>query len=326
MVIKVLSWKTKEVKNINDVKSRDLIYIECNNCGKNVIKEYRVKRFNNEFISFCENCKTKQTNLRKYGVDNPVKSDIVRKKIRQTNLEKYGVDSYSKTEEYKNKCKETFIKNYGVDNPAKSDIIKEKTKQTCLDKYGVEYSGQSENNKTKNKQTCLDKYGVEYSFQSKNNKQKSKETWLKNYGVDNPAKSLEFKNKLYNTKKKNNSFNTSKPENEIYLLLKEKFSNVIKQYKEERYPFACDFYILERDLFIECQFIWSHGKKPFENTIEDLEKLNKWKNKNTKFHQKSIQTWTIRDVNKRKVVRQNNLNYLEFFYFEDAKKYIKENL
>ena len=32
--------------------------------------------------------------------------------------------------------------------------------------------------------------------------------------------------------------------------------------KYDRYPFACDFYISSLDLFIECNYHWTHGGKP----------------------------------------------------------------
>lgn len=59
--------------------------------------------------------------------------------------------------------------------------------------------------------------------------------------------------KSYNTKKQNNSFNTSSPEDYYYTLLVEKYgaNNILRQYSEERYPFACDFYVAPEDLFIE---------------------------------------------------------------------------
>ena len=37
------------------------------------------------------------------------------------------------------------------------------------------------------------------------------------------------------------------------------------------------------------------------------------KSKNTQYHNNAINTWTIRDVKKRNIAKQNNLNYLEIF-------------
>lgn len=119
--------------------------------------------------------------------------------------------------------------------------------------------------------------------------------------------------KQYITKKKNNSFNKSKAEEEFFdYLLKENINKtILRQYRDERYPFYCDFYIKEDDLFIECNFHWTHGGHPFDkNNPLDIQKLNEWeeKAKTSKFYQTAIEVWTIRDVKKREVAIKNNLN------------------
>lgn len=120
--------------------------------------------------------------------------------------------------------------------------------------------------------------------------------------------------KQYLTKKLHNSFNTSEPEQLFYNeLLKENVNKTIyKQYKDKRYPFYCDFYIKEDDLFIECNFHWTHGGKPYDpNDIECQEKLKIWqeKAKTSQFYKNAIETWTVRDVKKRKIAEENKLNY-----------------
>ena len=59
--------------------------------------------------------------------------------------------------------------------------------------------------------------------------------------------------KQYLTRKKNDTFNTSESEQLLYeKLLKENTNKTIyRNYKCKRYPFYCDFYIKEDDLFIE---------------------------------------------------------------------------
>ena len=101
--------------------------------------------------------------------------------------------------------------------------------------------------------------------------------------------------------------------------LKEKYLDVINQYRDKyRYPFNCDFYIPSLDLFIECQYSWTHEGHPY-NKENDKEKLELWKEKAkiSKYYQNAINTWTIRDVNKREIANKNNLNYLEFFSYKD---------
>lgn len=125
--------------------------------------------------------------------------------------------------------------------------------------------------------------------------------------------SAEHQRKISDTKRKNNSFNISKPEKEILKLLQSKFSNVKHQYKSEKYPFNCDFYIPDLDLYIEYQGHFTHNFKPFEGTSEDLEKIKLWKNKNTKLYGIAIKVWTVRDPLKRQIAKENNLNWIEFF-------------
>ena len=220
--------------------------------------------------------------------------------------------------------------------------VQNKSKETCINKYNVPYSFQSENNKIKSKQTKLERYGDEnytnreLSVKNTNYKlvyKHLKETNLKLYGYENPFENKEFikRNtskysyiKRENTRRKNHTFNTSIPEKESYNLLKEKYSDVKYQYRSELYPFNCDFYIPNLDLYIECNYHWTHGGKPFENTKEDQQKLELWKSKNTKYYNIAIKTWTIRDIYKRNLVKQNNINWIEFWNINELKNWLND--
>ena len=303
---------------------------KCKICGSFTKFDNKSKQYKKYCCSKCaaksdeRNIKYKETCLAKYGHTNPMNGE-------QTKL--------------------TWIKRYGVDNPMKSDVIKEKSKRTCLKKYGTEYSFQSQNNIQKSKltkrlkynnenyvnilkrkQTCIEKYGDDEFINTTYFKEKSKETLLKHYGVDNyfklplmkvKAHSTEALSKIIETKRKNGTFNTSKPEDQTYDLLKEKYIDVIRQYKSDKYPFTCDFYIPSLDLYIECNYHWTHGGKPYEETEEDLAKVDKWKDKNTKYYDNAIYTWTIRDVNKRKIAKENKLNWIEFFSILELNEWLK---
>lgn len=119
----------------------------------------------------------------------------------------------------------------------------------------------------------------------------------------------------YETRKKNHTFNTSKAETSLYefLLEENKTKTILTQYKDkERYPFYCDFYIVEDDLFIELNAHWTHGGKPFDANDEICQKqLAEWqeKAKTSEFYRNAIETWTIRDVEKLKCAEENHLNY-----------------
>lgn len=128
--------------------------------------------------------------------------------------------------------------------------------------------------------------------------------------------SEEQKLKCLETKRKNGTFNTSKPEQEILKKLKLKFKEVKYQYKSMEYPFECDFYIPMLKLYIEYQGMWVHGKKPYnKNDLECIENLIQWKEKinSSSFYKKAIKVWTVRDPLKRETARRNKLNWIEFF-------------
>ena len=88
--------------------------------------------------------------------------------------------------------------------------------------------------------------------------------------------------------------------------------DVIRQYRDDRYPFDCDFYIPSEDLFIEINKHWTHGGKPFDELdLNDISKLEDWQEraKTSRFYKNAIYVWTNLDVRKQKCAKENNLNY-----------------
>ena len=211
-------------------------------------------------------------------------------------LEKYGSVNNTK------KQQQTCLNKYGVNTALKVDFIKEKIRKTCIQKYG------NTNHIEKQQETCFKKYGVISSLclNSCREKRKSEESLQKEYA----------------TKRKNNSFNKSKPEDESYILLKEKYSDIIRQYRSKLYPFNCDFYIPSIDLYIECNYHWTHEFHPFDpNNEEDIKRYNKLQEL---YHGKYGKTWVDLDVRKRNIAKQNNLNWLEFFSIQELKDWLEK--
>lgn len=132
-------------------------------------------------------------------------------------------------------------------------------------------------------------------------------------------------NKSYQTKKKNGTFKSSKPEDNVYEILKKYYPDVVRQYKCERYPFMCDFYIPSIDTFIEYQGSWTHGHHPFDSSNpEDISTLRKWESlvESHSYYGIAISTWTKSDVKKRAIAKKNNLNYIEIFTDGDLNRWL----
>lgn len=297
-IITVLDRKTNLQKKVKDVVTKDVIIYECECCNKLVKAKYRPSRFANCDLFLCGSCKRKRTCL-----------------------EKYNVEYVSQSEKIKERKKKICLSRYGVKNIFQSEKFKEKSRQTCLDKYNTEHYSETAEFKEKSRQTMLKKYNIEYSMQSEEVKEKIRQTCLSRYGVDSYSKTDEFKERDYTTKKKNNTFNSSRTEEDVYIILQQKFDEVIRQHKADpRYLFQCDFYIPKKDLFIECNFHWTHFDAPFDcKNIDHLMKLDVLFTKaiKSKFYAKAIETWSIRDVKKRECAAKNNLNYLEFFQLKE---------
>ena len=281
---------------------------KCDNCGKPLKYSIKFKFYPsaccNECMNILKTNKFHKTSLERYGTYTPAQSIDIKEKIKITNIKKYGGSSPLCDKNIKIKAIETLLNKYNVSNIAKSNYWKEHVNKTSLEKYGTLYPNQSIIVKDKIKQSLIEHYGVDCYY-------KSEECKIK-------ANSKESINKGINTKRKNKTLNKSKIEIDSLNILIKKYPDVISQYKDERYPFYCDFYIPSLDLFIECNYHWTHGGHPFnENNKEDQLILKSWKDKNTKYYNNAIITWTIRDVNKRNTAKENKLNYIEIWNTEE---------
>jgi hypothetical protein len=177
-------------------------YYTCSQkCSKNKAIVTSIKKYGTDNPSKSEQVKQKikQTFLSRYGVENISFLKETIDKIKQTYLDKYGVENISFLKETIDKIKQTHLDRYGVENVFQSEEIKDKIKQTNLDRYGVEYANQNELVRDKIKQTNLDRYGVESPLQNKIILEKIKETNIKKYGFSNPFQSEEIKDKIKQT-------------------------------------------------------------------------------------------------------------------------------
>lgn len=256
----------------------------------------------------------KQTCLERYGVESSFAAEEVKEKIKQTNLEKYGVENPGWTEESQQKIKQTNLKKYGYENAFQNPNIKEKYRQTCLNKYGVENSFAAEEIKDKIKQSLINKFGVNHPSKSEEIKEKIKQTNLERYGYTTYTQTDEYKIKEYNTKKANHSFNSSKIEEDFATWLTENNIPFKRQYRSDKYPFACDFYFPDKDLYLEIQGNWTHGFHPYNpNDESDKMIVEGWRDKHTDYYDIAYDVWTKSDPLKRETAKKNNLNWIEVF-------------
>ena len=264
----------------------------CKICGSKV----QYKTFANGYRDFCcRSCLSKSNSLKildKYGTTCTLTLPEVKQKTIKTLEEHYGdgVKHNWSSKEVQNKCKQTCIELYGEDYGIKN---RQKAKQTCLERYGDE----NYRNIDKAKQTFIERYGV---------------THFSKIFSDDKKQDIQFKRQ--NTLRKNKTFSVSKIEEKFAIYLTTNKIRFKRQYKSSIYPFNCDFYFPDNDLYLEIQGSWVHGGHPFDsNNIDDISLLECWKKKGTEFYNSAINTWTVRDVLKRETAKKNNLNYLEMF-------------
>ena len=316
---------------------------------KDKIKQTNIERYGVECVFYLDEYRDKEKHIslearqkavntifERYGKDNYAN----REKAKQTCLERYGVESKFKLPEFKEHIYNIMYEKYGVKHALQNTEIMNKFKNTCLERYGethhfkTEYYRKllsdiisSEECTNKRKQTNLERFGVEHILQLEYFKNKYKKSVFSHYGVDNPFKSKELQQKAHETKKKNGSYSKSKEEDYVYSVLVDIYgeNNVERQYSSELYPFACDFYIISEDLYIEYNGMWTHGHTPYIGSKENEIQLEKWKQKaeTSDYYKSAIVTWTISDVKKRNTAKENNLNYIEIWNILDINNYFK---
>ena len=234
----------------------------------------------------------------RYGGENIEGHKKLVEKIKKTKLEKYGDENYNNTK----KIQKTMLDKYGVNCAAKVKEFRQKQKDTAIKKYGSVF------NKEKVHETIKKKYGIDWFTLSDKLKEKSNSPEAIQKGIE--------------TKRKHHTFNASKPEENLYKILCDKYGkdDVKRQYKSNEYPWYCDFYIKSKSLYIELQGYFTHGTHPFDKNDEnDIKRLNELKDKYSIFYNENgkwpqvITIWTEKDVEKRNTAKKNNLNYIEVF-------------
>ena len=295
--------------------------------GKKITKEIKIKsnleKYGVEHTSQLKEVTDKRTKSRADHVNE------IQQHVRESLYKKYGAYDVMHIPHILQKIKDTNLKKFGVEFPLQqlkkeNSEIYQKISQTCINKFGVDSPLKNKEVREKIKQTNIQKYGVDNPLKNKEIREKIKQTNIQKYGVDNPLKNKEIWKKSQDNRQISSK---SKLENNFlnYLKLKYKPDDIITQYKSKEYPYYCDFYIKSINLYIEIQGHWTHNDHPFDiNNLNDQLIMDIWRTKSLsdKYYKNALNTWTIKDVEKRNTAIQNNLNYLEIFGKTDLNKYI----
>ena len=264
------------IKNCNNIRKFNKKYHLTVTCGLN--DELHKSFFSSHMSQKCKNSRTKEdrlisaekakeTFLKKYGVNNPMKSKDIRKKAQQTNLEKYGVRFPTQSKKITKKRKLNNLKKYSVDEPSKLPEIKEKIKQTCLQKYGVISSAKSPHVKKKMFDTNFKKYGVKMPTQNKDIQNKIKNTNLKKYGVSCVFASQIIKEKIKQTNLEKYGYFYATQSPKIKQKIKDKWPETkrkieIANLKKYGFPYAAQSLEVRQKLKDK----WPETKKKLEAT------------------------------------------------------------
>lgn len=328
----------------------DILYIAKNIYKENLISDFICKcgNFKHQKLNYCSRkCnyfkqavvkKMEETCLKTKGVRNAAMLPDHKDKIHKTSQLKWGKNSYTQTDECKNKIIHTNLKKYGTKVSSQSDIVKQKAKYHFLAKYGKNSYVETDEFINKRNEKMLNTYGKIHALQIDKCKKKAEKTCFKNYGVNcylqskainDMRNSPDIQRKRHETMKRNNSYgDKSAPEDNIYKILKDKFPSVTRKYRSDKYPFPCDFYIPEIDIYIEIHFCQFHHNHPFNSSnLLDMREvfilqlksllLRKRRGNNLKNQYDSIiNVWTNKDVRKLKIAKDNNLNWFCFYNYE----------
>lgn len=119
-------------------QSNYLVDVSCDNCGKEYKIEYYLysKRGPKIYCKDCKHIKAKNTNLKKYGCENPFQNEEIREKQKNTIREKYRCENVFQNKEIKEKIKNTWINRIGVEHPMKDKNFSENVlRKTQESKY-----------------------------------------------------------------------------------------------------------------------------------------------------------------------------------------------
>jgi hypothetical protein len=211
-------------KETIDFKTSEKLYYLVNNINSLLLCNCGEHRsfigFKNGYRLTCgkKSCfvkKRKETNINKYGVDNPKKSKEIIKKEKEGIKSRWNGNHYMLSKEVKRKFKETMVKRWGVEWPQQSSEIRNKSLTTWSNNSNKDFIIKERVNKllSKNKEekndinkkrlkSISDKWGSYDNF-IKYRLECIKDKSLEKYGLDHHFKSNDIKIKRVSAYKKN---------------------------------------------------------------------------------------------------------------------------
>jgi len=290
----------KEFKNKNSLKThigmihKDKIKkMQCPICNapvKNKLKTCGSK----DCIKKLKLQKSIKTNLKKYGVENPLQSEEIKNKIKQTNLKKYGTEWAIGSKIIQNKVKQTNLKKYGVENVSNNVEIKQKISEINSKNKRIQIKNLIDY-KLISKQ-YINRYYV-YQWQCKkcflifNQVLSPKENYL-------PRCPKCFPNVQ------------SKPEQELQNWIKSlnvKSESNKRFYENNIYKYELDCYLPEFNLGIEMDGIYWHSELRGKDKNYHINKTNYFKEKNIEV----IHIWNLEWYDKQEIVKNIIRNKLK---------------
>ena len=341
-----------EVGKYTDVETIDLskgstvkVTSICDNCEKeslNVFKDYWNYTNGLKDPYYCNKCKvikSKKTSLDNWGVDNPMKSDLIKSKLIESIKLKYGVDWYSKTDDWLVKFKETSLKRYGVDNPSKNDIIKGDIRSKNID--FLKSDSFQRKSKQKKQRNTYRKYEKEISSDYKVIKYNNSI-----FTISHSCCGKDFtitKGLLYNRLKQNkiictncNPINvqSSSFELEIGAFLDQLSIDYKKNDRKLLNGLELDYFIHDKKIAIECNGVYWHNEL-FKSNDYHLNKTKMCSEKGVKLLHIWEDDWTLRSDIIKSIIK-NKLNVTQNKIYarkciinevktRDYKKFLEDN-
>lgn len=275
----ILNIVEKEYKKY--LRGRKLIDKDaCEKCIAKKRKDCCVSKYGVECTFQLEEIKKKsrETQIQKYG-DLYSKTNDRKMKIKNTNIKNYGVENPMQRKEIKEKAKETNIERYGCENPFQNKEVQQKHINTLRKKHNDESLinvSQTPGYREKFRNTSLERFGTEHPFQNKEIQKKIKETIIKRYGVESPQQNAKIREKTLNTLANNGNVNTSSQQLYVYNLLRENGYEVELNYKFSKSIFDIALFYdgYKIDIEYDCEY-WHEPER--DRKRDEFTKSKGWK-------------------------------------------------